>query len=91
MDTPTDIYVVMEYVSGGELFDHIVAKGRLVHITSVLTHSSASERAIKSEGMRETCADARGRCRRWLLRGEDRMWTCQAQVRRGWEKNRGNR
>eukprot|EP00292_Cryptomonas_paramecium_P005744 CAMPEP_0113687614 /NCGR_PEP_ID=MMETSP0038_2-20120614/16042_1 /TAXON_ID=2898 /ORGANISM="Cryptomonas paramecium" /LENGTH=401 /DNA_ID=CAMNT_0000608265 /DNA_START=195 /DNA_END=1397 /DNA_ORIENTATION=+ /assembly_acc=CAM_ASM_000170 len=29
MDTPTDIYVVMEYVSGGELFDHIVAKGRL--------------------------------------------------------------
>mmetsp|Transcript_1284 Transcript_1284/g.3454 ORF Transcript_1284/g.3454 Transcript_1284/m.3454 type:complete len:98 (-) Transcript_1284:627-920(-) len=29
MDTPTDIYVVMEYVSGGELFDHIVAKGHL--------------------------------------------------------------
>jgi serine/threonine protein kinase len=28
MDTPTDIYVVMEYVSGGELFDHIVAKVR---------------------------------------------------------------
>eukprot|EP00282_Hemiselmis_andersenii_P023070 CAMPEP_0172017050 /NCGR_PEP_ID=MMETSP1041-20130122/11354_1 /TAXON_ID=464988 /ORGANISM="Hemiselmis andersenii, Strain CCMP439" /LENGTH=412 /DNA_ID=CAMNT_0012672047 /DNA_START=86 /DNA_END=1321 /DNA_ORIENTATION=- len=29
IDTPTDIYVVMEYVSGGELFDYIVAKGRL--------------------------------------------------------------
>eukprot|EP00960_Hanusia_phi_P026118 746082-Hanusia_phi.AAC.2 len=29
IDTPTDIYVIMEYVSGGELFDYIVAKGRL--------------------------------------------------------------
>ena len=29
IDTPTDIFVVMEYVSGGELFDYIVAKGRL--------------------------------------------------------------
>ncbi|CAM9662416.1 unnamed protein product, partial [Discosporangium mesarthrocarpum] len=29
MDTPSDIFVVMEYVSGGELFDHIVSKGRL--------------------------------------------------------------
>ncbi|CAN0355715.1 unnamed protein product, partial [Phaeothamnion confervicola] len=28
IDTPTDIFVVMEYVSGGELFDHIVTKGR---------------------------------------------------------------
>jgi len=29
IDTPSDIFVVMEYVSGGELFDYIVAKGRL--------------------------------------------------------------
>ena len=29
IDTPTDIFVVMEYVSGGELFDYIVMKGRL--------------------------------------------------------------
>ncbi|KAI8473376.1 MAG: kinase-like domain-containing protein [Monoraphidium minutum] len=29
IETPTDIYVVMEYVKGGELFDHIVEKGRL--------------------------------------------------------------
>ena len=29
IDTPTDIFLVMEYVSGGELFDHIVSKGRL--------------------------------------------------------------
>ena len=28
--TPTDIFVVIEYVSGGELFDYIVQKGRLV-------------------------------------------------------------
>ena len=29
IDTPTDIFLVNEYVSGGELFDHIVSKGRL--------------------------------------------------------------
>jgi 5'-AMP-activated protein kinase catalytic alpha subunit len=27
--TPGDIYMVMEYVSGGELFDYIVSNGRL--------------------------------------------------------------
>jgi 5'-AMP-activated protein kinase catalytic alpha subunit len=27
--TPTDIFMIMEYVSGGELFDHIVNNGRL--------------------------------------------------------------
>lgn len=29
IDTPTDIFLVNEYVSGGELFDFIVSKGRL--------------------------------------------------------------
>lgn len=29
IDTPSDIFVIMEYVSGGELFDYIVARGRL--------------------------------------------------------------
>ena len=29
IDTPTDIFVVMEYVPNGELFDYIVTKGRL--------------------------------------------------------------
>jgi 5'-AMP-activated protein kinase catalytic alpha subunit len=29
IDTPTDIFLVIEYVSGGELFDYIVSKGRL--------------------------------------------------------------
>jgi 5'-AMP-activated protein kinase catalytic alpha subunit len=29
LDTPTDIFLVNEYVSGGELFDFIVSKGRL--------------------------------------------------------------
>lgn len=28
LDTPTDIFVVMEYAPGGELFDYIVSKGR---------------------------------------------------------------
>lgn len=30
IETPNDIYVVMEYVKSGELFDYIVEKGRLV-------------------------------------------------------------
>eukprot|EP00891_Asterochloris_glomerata_P001387 jgi/Astpho2/1387/Aster-06242 len=30
IETPTDIYVVMEYVKAGELFDYIVEKGRLL-------------------------------------------------------------
>ncbi|KAI8543303.1 hypothetical protein RHMOL_Rhmol08G0206100 [Rhododendron molle] len=29
IETPTDIYVVMEYVKSGELFDYIVEKGKL--------------------------------------------------------------
>lgn len=29
IETPTDIFVVMEYVKCGELFDYIVEKGRL--------------------------------------------------------------
>ncbi|GAX83399.1 hypothetical protein CEUSTIGMA_g10824.t1 [Chlamydomonas eustigma] len=30
IETPSDIYVVMEYVKSGELFDYIVEKGRLM-------------------------------------------------------------
>ena len=29
IETPTDIFLVMEYVKSGELFDYIVEKGRL--------------------------------------------------------------
>ena len=29
IDTPSDIFLINEYVSGGELFDYIVSKGRL--------------------------------------------------------------
>ncbi len=29
IDTPSDIFVIMEYVPGGELFDYIVSRGRL--------------------------------------------------------------
>ena len=29
ISTPTDIFMVMEYVSGGELFDYIVKHGKL--------------------------------------------------------------
>ncbi|GJD06934.1 SNF1-related protein kinase catalytic subunit alpha KIN10 [Galdieria sulphuraria] len=30
IDTPSDIFVVTEYISGGELFDYIVERGRLL-------------------------------------------------------------
>ena len=29
IDTPTDIFVVMEYVPNGELFEYIVSRGRV--------------------------------------------------------------
>ena len=29
ISTPTDIFMVMEYVSGGELFDYIVKHGKV--------------------------------------------------------------
>lgn len=29
IETPSDIYLIMEYVKSGELFDYIVEKGRL--------------------------------------------------------------
>lgn len=29
IDTPSDIFVVMEFVPGGELFDYILPRGRL--------------------------------------------------------------
>jgi len=32
INTPSDIFMVMEYVSGGELFDHIVKNGKLNEI-----------------------------------------------------------
>eukprot|EP00871_Galdieria_phlegrea_P004222 jgi/Galph1/4800/GphlegSOOS_G3480.1 len=30
IDTPSDVFVITEYISGGELFDYIVERGRLV-------------------------------------------------------------
>ena len=34
ISTPTDIFMVMEYVSGGELFDYIVKHGKVTTCTS---------------------------------------------------------
>jgi serine/threonine protein kinase len=47
IDTPSDIFVIMEYVAGGELFDYIVSRGRLPadearHFFHMVTHSSLS-------------------------------------------------
>lgn len=41
IDTPSDIFVVMEYVSGGELFDYIVSKGRV--------REHCSSRAVRAD------------------------------------------
>jgi serine/threonine protein kinase len=30
ISTPTDIFMIMEYVSGGELFDYIVKHGKVI-------------------------------------------------------------
>ena len=42
IDTPSDIYVVMEYVSGGELFDYIVGMCIVVCGCACLVHLSAA-------------------------------------------------
>jgi len=35
ISTPTDIFMVMEYVSGGELFDYIVKKGKVCSMMKI--------------------------------------------------------
>lgn len=35
ISTPTDIFMIMEYVSGGELFDYIVKHGKVLQLTSL--------------------------------------------------------
>jgi serine/threonine protein kinase len=43
ISTPTDIFMVMEYVSGGELFDYIVKKGKVgVGIPSTSTTTTTT-------------------------------------------------
>jgi len=34
ISTPTDIFMIMEYVSGGELFDYIVKHGKVLTLSS---------------------------------------------------------
>ena len=41
--TPTDIFMVLEYVSAGELFDYIVQKGRVSIFSRFSFHTSWEE------------------------------------------------
>jgi serine/threonine protein kinase len=38
IETPTDIFMIMEYVSGGELFEYILTHGKVVSRVSPLSH-----------------------------------------------------
>lgn len=55
ISTPTDIFMVMEYVCGGELFDYIVKNGKVWYNTPRFVHgfndffSSAAQRRGGSE------------------------------------------
>jgi len=35
ISTPTDIFMVMEHVGGGELFEYIIKHGKVSHKTSL--------------------------------------------------------
>jgi 5'-AMP-activated protein kinase catalytic alpha subunit len=35
IETPTDIFMVIEYVAGGELFDYIVANGKVCYFVAL--------------------------------------------------------
>jgi serine/threonine protein kinase len=48
IDTPTDIFLVLEYVAGGELFDYIVSKGR---VRASLSPVLLTRRALPSHGV----------------------------------------
>ena len=38
ISTPTDIFMIMEYVSGGELFDYIVKHGKVSTFDTLLVY-----------------------------------------------------
>lgn len=38
ISTPTDIFMVMEYVSGGELFDYICKNGKVIYYCYTFLH-----------------------------------------------------
>ena len=58
--TPTDIYMVMEFVPGGELFDFIVSNGRLSEPRARVTYAHRTKEVV----CRQTAAF--GSCRRFL-------------------------
>ena len=69
IDTPSDIFVVMEYVSNGELFDYIVSK--VVHLLSLsLSLALSSRPSLSSVAFLLLCARrvARDRSRGWFRR-----------------------
>jgi serine/threonine protein kinase len=62
ISTPTDIFMVMEYVSGGELFDYIVKKGKVrVDVRSSADSSVVSRLVERDRGATVLPTDHLGR------------------------------
>jgi 5'-AMP-activated protein kinase catalytic alpha subunit len=55
IDTPSDIFVIMEYVSGGELFDYIVSRGRLPPDEARHFFHQVSQHVLESGGSNLIC------------------------------------
>ena len=67
ISTPTDIFMVMEYVSGGELFDYIVKHGKVYVLHSVLALDQILNVLIAVEGSGRPAVLPADHLRRGLL------------------------
>ena len=46
IDTPSDIFVVMEYVPNGELFDYNVSKGRVSQVNNCAFEAASADTSL---------------------------------------------
>ncbi len=48
IDTPTELFLVIEYVPGGELFDYIVRRGRVFIFDLIFPSYLRTKRGVSS-------------------------------------------